>query len=312
MSSRARRVFKVGSAIIALALAAYCLELAIPKRDYFVRRAGELVQHQHRQEPVGDDWYEHVHLVSSSGLEIDMRVYRPAFDGEQPLPVLLLLGGYKTGKDAVELVGAAEGIAYAAIDYPYTGRHDLGSFWGSVNAIPGAQQAFLDAPSGLMLALQWLYEQPWADKARIELAGVSLGVPFAAPAGALESRFSRVWLLHGGGNNTAWVYGNTRRRIENDFLRAVTTRLALFAVYGNSFDTPKWVAEIAPRPLVIVLARDDDFVPAAAKEPLIEAAGKPHVELLWTDGRHIQPSRRDELQQLLRIVKNAVKDQARP
>ena len=295
MSSRRRRLLKAAGLIIALAVAAYCLELAIPKRDYFLRRTGQLEEIQHHRERTGDEWHEHVHLVSSSGLEIDMRVYRPDYDGERALPVLLLLGGFRTGKDA--------------IDYPYTGQHDLGTFWGSVRAIPGAQQAFLDAPAGLMLALQWLLEQPWADEERIELAGVSLGVPFAAPAGALEQRFSRVWLLHGGGNNTAWVDGSTRRRIRNDFLRGLATRLTLFAVYGNSFDTERWIKEIAPRPLVIVLARDDDFVPQLAKEPLIRAAESPHIELLWTDGRHIQPSRQKELQQLLRLVKAGISDQ---
>jgi hypothetical protein len=309
MSFRRRRILKAAGLIIALAVAAYCLELAIPKRDFFLRRAGLLEEFQHRRERTGDEWHEHVHLVSSSGLEIDMRVYRPDFDGERTLPVLLLLGGFRTGKDAVELVGATEGIAYAAIDYPYTGQHDLSTFWGSMRAIPGAQQAFLDTPAGLMLALQWLLDQPWADEDRIELAGVSLGVPFAAPAGALEQRFSRVWLLHGGGNNTAWVYGSTHRRITNDFLRGLATRLTLFAVYGNSFDTERWITEIAPRPLVVVLARDDDFVPQVAKEPLIRAAESPHIELLWTDGRHIQPSRQKELQQLLRLVKAGIRDQ---
>ena len=309
MSSRRRRIVKAASLIVVLAAAAYCLELAIPKRDHFVRRAGDLVDYQHREERTGEDWFEYVHLVSSSGLEIDMRVYRPDYDGEQTLPVLVLLGGFNTGKDAVELVGEADGIAYAAIDYPYTGRHDLGTFWGSIAAIPGAQKAFLDAPAGLMLALQWLLEQPWADTGRIELAGISLGVPFAAPAGALEQRFSRVWLLHGGGDNAAWVSANVSHRIENDFLRGLATRLTLFAVYGNSFDTKRWVMEIAPRPLVVVLARNDDFVPQAAKEPMILAADSPYVELLWTDGRHIQPTRQRELEELVRLVKARVRDQ---
>lgn len=306
MSFNGKRIVAVASFVAVLALAAHCIELALPKRDHFVRRAGSIVAEEHTETRNGENWYEDVHLVSSSGLEIDMRVYRPDFDGTNPLPVLLLLGGYQTGKDAVDLVGATEGIVYAAIDYPYNGAHNLSTFWGSVTAIPGARRAFLDAPAGLMLALQWLLDQPWADTQRVELAGVSLGVPFAAPAGALDSRFSRIWLLHGGGDNTLWVAGNMRRRIHSDFLRTLTTRLALFAVYGNSFDTVRWSGEIAPRPLVIVLARDDDFVSREAQEPLIRAADSPHIELLWTDGRHVGPSRRGELQQLLGLIKRRI------
>ena len=231
-----------------------------------------------------------------------MRVFRPDYDDQRKLPVLLLLGGYRTGKDAVDLVGEPQGIAYAAIDYPYRGTQPLSSFAGSVAAIPSVQRAFLDSPPAVLMALNWLLEQPWVDEQRIELAGVSLGVPFAAPAGALDERFSRVWLMHGGGNNVDWVAGNLYGQIESDLLRRLVARVALFAVYGNSFDTRRWIPEIAPRPLIIVMARDDDFVPRKAQQPMLEAARQPNVELLWTQGRHIGPRREDELRQLLAIV----------
>jgi hypothetical protein len=65
--------------------------------------------------------------------------------------------------------------------------------------------------------------------------------------------------------------------------------------------------EIAPRPLIIVAARDDDYVPRSAQKPLEQAAAaSPHIELIWTDGRHIGPNRGNELQQLLAIVRNRV------
>ena len=89
-------------------------------------------------------------------------------------------------------------------------------------------------------------------------------------------------------------------------MRQLTARTALFVVHGSSFDTRRWISEIAPRPLVIVAARNDDYVPAEAQEPLIEAARRDHIELIWTGGRHIGPSRGDELQQLLIIVRDRV------
>ena len=139
---------------------------------------------------------------------------------------------------------------------------------------------------------------------RVELVGVSLGVPFAAPAGALDQRFSRVWLMHGGGDNVHWVAGNLHDEIESDLLRQLVARIALFTVYGNSFDTRRWIPEIAPRPLIIVMARDDDFVPREAQQPMLEAARQPNVELLWTQGKHIGPRREDELRQLLALVRD--------
>lgn len=308
MRRKSRRILFVFAAAVLVAATVYCIELAIPKRAFFVERAGSLVEQQHTQTRHAQTTSESVHLVSSSGLEVDMRVYRPAYDGVRKLPVLLVLGGYTTGKDAVDLIGEPSKIAYAAIDYPYDGKHYLGDFWGSVAAIPGIQDAFLDSPPALLLALEWLLEQPWVDRERVELAGISLGVPFAAPAGALDARFSRVWLMHGGGNNVNWVSGRLRGRIENEALRRITTHLALFAVYGNSFNTERWIEEIAPRPLVIVMARDDDFVSAAAQQPMLEAARRPNVELIWTQGRHIGPHREDELGQLLAVVRARISD----
>ena len=95
------------------------------------------------------------------------------------------------------------------------------------------------------------------------------------PAGALDARFSRVWLMHGGGDNVHWVAGNLHDEIESDLLRQLVARIALFTVYGNSFDTRRWIPEIAPRPLIIVMARDDDFVPREAQQPMLEAARQP-------------------------------------
>ena len=91
-------------------------------------------------------------------------------------------------------------------------------------------------------------------------------------------------------------------------LRRWVARLTLFAVYGNSFDTRRWIPEIAPRPLIIVMARDDDFVTAAARAPLLAAAESPDVELIWTQGKHIGPNRRNELEQLLAIVRDRISD----
>jgi hypothetical protein len=113
-------------------------------------------------------------------------------------------------------------------------------------------------------------------------------------------------MLHGGGDNVSWVSHNARRHIDNDVLRHLTARTVLFIVHGRSFVTQRWIPEIAPRPLIIVAARNDDYVPPEAQQPLIEAARAEHVELIWTEGRHIGPNRGDELEQLLIIVRDRI------
>lgn len=301
-----RRAVIIGVHLFLVVVVSYGIYVGAPRHDYFIERVGTIRDAEVIEEDRSIDRSYTVRLLSSTGLEVNMRVLRPEVDVGDRVPLVLILGGQETGKDTIDLLGAADGIAFAAIDYPYYGDQDLDGFWKSIYAIPDVQRAFLDSPPAVSLALTWLLEQEWIDPERAELAGVSLGVPFSLVAGALDERFSRVWMMHGGGDNAVWVSHNARRHIENDTLRSLTARLALFAVHGNSFEPQKWIPEIAPRPLVIVAARDDDFVPRAAQLPLEDAARSPHVDLVWTEGRHIRPVHGDELQQLLAIVRNRV------
>ena len=298
-----RKILLIALALFCVVIGAYVLELAIPKRDYFIERRGVLTDQEIMESSQDGVVSKRVRLESSSGLSVDMRVVRPKTAPGETLPVIVVMGGEGTGKDAVDLVGAPQGIAYVALDYPYEGDQELDAFWESLTAIPSIQQAFLDSPPAMSLAVDWAEQQSWFDPDNVELVGASLGVPFTAVAGALDSRFTRVWLLHGGAENVPWVMHVGRRYVENEFLRGVLTRLALLLVYGNSFETLEWIPEIAPRPLVVVAARNDDFVPIDAQQPFVDAAAaSEHIEVVWTEGRHIRPTRRDELQQLLDIV----------
>jgi fermentation-respiration switch protein FrsA (DUF1100 family) len=301
-----RRALLLVLGVLFVTIVAYSIYLAFPRYDYFLERTGTVVDAEVIEEVREVDRSYTVRLTSSTGLKVDMRVLRPEVDVTEKLPVVVILGGQATGKDAIDLVGPADGIAFAAIDYPYDGSEDLDGVWKSVAAIPDVQRAFLDSPPAVSLALSWLLEQDWVDAERTELAGVSLGVPFATAAGALDQRFSRVWMLHGGGDNVSWVSHNARRHIDNEVLRHLTARTVLFIVHGRSFETQRWIPEIAPRPVVIVAAENDDYVPPEAQQPLVEAALQDHVDLIWTDGRHIGPNRGDELKQLLIIVRDRI------
>ena len=305
-----RRILLILLALVVAMIGAYALELAIPKRDYFIERRGVLSTQDVVESSADGAISKRVRLASSTGLTVEMRVVRPKTEPGETLPVIVVMGGEGTGKDAVDLVGVPQGVAYVALDYPYEGDQELDAFWESLTAIPGIQQAFLDSPPAMSLAVDWAEQQDWFDPDNVELVGASLGVPFTAVAGALDDRFTRVWLLHGGAINVPWVMYVGRRYVENEFLRGVLTRLALLLVYGNSFETLDWIPDIAPRPLVVVAARDDDFVPPEAQQPFVEAAAaSEHIEVVWTEGRHIRPTRREELQQLLDIVLSRIDTQ---
>ena len=305
-----KRRIRIGLLLIVGVLAIYIVYLGVPRHSFFYERIGE-IESIADIETRRDDSIQHtVELVSSSGLVVNLRVSRPIADGRYP--VVLVAGGHRTGKDAVDLAGAPTGIIYAAIDYPYTGDHEPRGAWASLQTVPKIQQAFLDTPPALALANTWLREQPWVDASQVELIGASLGAPFASVAGAIDDRFARLWILHGGGDNVAWASHAGQRHIENETLRRGVARFALWLTGSFSFDTPEWIERVSPRPVVIVSACDDDYVPREAQDALLATASSDHVEFIWVDGEHIRTGRTQVLQTLLDTVFNKINDDVLP
>ena len=281
-------------------------DLARPRHGEFVERRGVLVAAE-TAAPVhqsGGFTSQLVRLRSDSGLRVAARVLRP--EGQHdPLPIIVLLAGHRTGQDAVDLIGHPGKVAMVAIDYPYHGSTDVRSGASFFRSIRDIQRALLDTPPAASLVLDWLESEPWADTGRAELVGVSFGAPFVAVAGALDERFRRVWFIHGGAGNRGWIEHNLGERIPQGWLRPLVASLVHLLVYGNSFDTEAWVARIAPRPVVIIGARDDEQLPEHKVAKLYAAANEPK-ELLWTDGGHVDPRRADIVRALLEIVRERV------
>lgn len=236
-----------------------------------------------------------VRVRGDNGLAVDLRVLRPGGDAVRR-PLVVLLGGHRTGRDAVDLLGAPGPFVVAALDYPYDGPERPRGWRQTLATIPAARRALLDTPPAVLLALDWLLAQPWVDPARVELVGVSLGVPFAAVAGALDPRFKRVWLIHGGAGNREWFEHNLQTKVKTVWLRRLTSHLIYLLAHGPTLETGYWAPRIAPRPVIIIGAREDRRLPPHLVERLHEAAGEPK-ELIWTEGGHVD--RRPEAVRLL-------------
>lgn len=276
---------------------------ARPRHEVFVERRGQAVEAE--LEPAIDELggftSQAVQLRADSGLVVNVRVLRPMVQ-DAPLPVVVLLGGHRTGRNAVELVGHPGPAVMVALDYPYHGQFAINSAGRFFRAIRNVQQALLDTPPAASVVLDWLETQHWADTDSAELVGVSFGAPFVAVAGALDDRFRRVWMIHGGAGNRGWIEHNLRERIPQGWARPLVASLVHLLIYGNSFDTEDWVARISPRPVVIIGARDDIRLPEHKVEKLYAAAGPPK-ELIWTEGGHVDPRRPDLVRALLEIVR---------
>lgn len=269
--------------------------------DRLQARQGELVMATH--ETLKSDTAlvaERVTLVSDSGLEVTVRVLRPRHH-DNKLPILMLLGGHRTGSDAVALFDEVGERAIIALDYPVSKPVDPRGTFGTLAAMPVVRNAFFDAAPAIWLATDWVQEQDWADRDRVALAGVSLGVPFAATAAARDERIQALMLVHGAADNRAWIADNLGREINLGPLHAAVASVLNWIVYGPLHDTAAHVSMMAPRPVLIVGARADERVPAGQTDVLYDAAHMPKV-LRWTEGKHVQPSRRDIIDTLLGIA----------
>lgn len=286
---------------IALPLAWLRWESSQPRDAWWTERQGRIETAQtttattaHGQQS------DAVRLRSDSGLEVFFRVVRSSAS-PAPRPVLIVLGGHRTGSDAVELFGDVGEHAVVGVDYPYDGPERLRGALPIAKAIPSARQAFLDTVPAVSLVVDWLIEQSWVDRDRILLIGASLGVPFVTTAAARDSRIAGLILVHGAADNRLWLQRQVERRVDTEVLHYPLATVLHWLAYGPVLDTREHVSRISPRPVLIIGASDDERTPAGQTELLFEAAGEPR-RLRFTEGQHIQPNRPEIIAELLRVA----------
>ncbi len=242
-----------------------------------------------------------VRLEAASGLAFDLRLLRPDPLPAEPVPLVVILGGHRTGRDAVELIGDPHGTLLAALDYPYTGPERPRGVRQGIAAARSLRPALRDTPAAVLTAIHFLLGEADVDPQRIELMGVSLGVPFAATAGALDPRVSRLWLVHGGGDNRRWLEHALESRLPRSFWRKRAAGLLNHLAMGDSLDAARRVQQLEGRPLVLVAAREDQRLPAESLQAL-KLAGSPSIQVLWTAGPHVDPRRPELVRSLVSEV----------
>lgn len=291
-------------------------------RPHFDARRGTLVETIVSEPRVENGTSEQdVTVVGSSGLRITLAIRRPATaavataiatapgattsaadsspDGLRR-PLFLVLGGHERGKGAAALIGDARGAVFASLEYPFDGDHRAKGL-AILAQVPAIRRALFDTPPAVQLALDYLLSRRDIDPARVELVGASFGTPFATIAAARDTRVTRLWLAHGGGDVRSLIDRGLEKEIANRWLRAPVTSLAHVLANGRHFTPERWIADVAPRPIVMMNATDDEKIPKRSVEILYAAAREPK-ELIWLPGAHMQGSRPDVIRSLIDAV----------
>ena len=276
-------------------------ESHLPRDEWFGERQGQIESVATEQSiTVYGQLSESVQLISDSGLQVSFRVIRNE-EVDAPLPVLLVLGGHRTGSAAVDLFGDVGERAVVGVDYPYDGPEKAKGVITIAKTIPLGRQAFLDTTPAVSLILDWLLEQAWADDQRVIVVGASLGVPFAAAAAARDERITGLILVHGAADNRLWFQVQVARRIDAEYLHYPLATVLNWLAYGPIYDTNKHIAAVSPRPVLVIGARDDERTPPGQTESMFDAAHDPK-RMRWTEGLHIGPNRNEVIKELLRIA----------
>ncbi len=255
-------------------------------------------------------------LTSSSGLTFEIAVRSPVAGPRDSLAarrsvggapaagerrrLFVILGGHTRGKGAGALIADTRGSIVASLEYPFDGDHGAAG-WGALAQIPAIRRAFYATPPAVSLALDHLLARPDVDSTRIELVGASFGVPFATIAAARDPRVTRLWLAHGGGHVYGLIEQGLKKEIAFTPVRAGAAALGTLLISGPRFAPEAWIGQVAPRPVVMLNAENDEKIPRRSVDVLWAAAREPK-ELVWLPGQHMMGSRPDVLERLVSEV----------
>lgn len=274
----------------------------------FFARKGELQSTEVTlRRELDDGVLSEVTLYSSSGLTVQLALRQP----DRPLagrPILLLIAGQETGRDAVMVFPETHGVAVAALSYFYRGSGGFSRLGLAMN-LHKVQQAILDTPPAVMLANDYLLAHAGLDSGNLELAGVSFGAFLAAVPAALDPRVRRLWLIHGAGDPAVVLEHSLENKIPLAPLRALVARFFATIAGSEYLSSHIWVGRISPRPVVVVNGRADDDLPVTAVRALHDALGD-SGEIIWTEGGHIHPKRPETIIAVIDIMLQRIVQEA--
>lgn len=227
-----------------------------------------------------------VRLTSGTGLVATGRLLAPDRSARaRGLPAVLLNDGRELNGGALDHLPREFGdVVVLSLDYPSELPYalDLGALVGRADRLRRAARRI---PAAFSLGASYLASRADVDSTRLALTATSFAVPFAVIAAAADPRFRNVALIYGAGELADVVAANLELRPR--FLRGAVAWLATRPF--TEFEPERYVAAIAPRPIVMVNGDGDPQMPRAAVVALYRAAREPKT-LIWLRTGHLVPS----------------------
>lgn len=217
-----------------------------------------------------------------------------------PYPVVILvhgLGGHKDS-DYIRLCSEAltgQGYATLAVDSQYRG--DRARPGRNFELHPDSfltRDAIVQTVVDLRRAVDYLQTRPDIEKTKIGYLGFSMGGILGGILGGVEERIACFALIVPGGGLV-----NLAKKIDQYPLLkahwpvAVTPEvIQRVEAIAEVIDPVYYVGRILPRPLLIVVAKHDEVIPAESSAVLVEAshAKAPEQVKYWDTGHAVNPT----------------------
>jgi fermentation-respiration switch protein FrsA (DUF1100 family) len=231
-----------------------------------------------------------VHMTSDAGLVTTGQLLVPerARDaGSVPrrFPAVLLNDGRELDSRALDHLPSDFGdVVVLSLDYPAALPLEIHLRDALLHGRQ-LREAAEEVPSLFSLGAAYLAGRADVDSTRMAIAATSFAVPFAVIAAAFDERLRNVVLVYGAGELDRVLAANLTLRP-----RVLRQPAAWLATRPFSHLGPeRYVALIAPRPLVMVNGIDDPQMPREAVEALYDAAREPK-SLVWLRTGHLMPT----------------------
>lgn len=224
-------------------------------------------------------------LETENAGTIRIATSRPPHPVVEPLPLLVVLGGVRTGREALQFVPLHGRAILAAYEYPY--RPEASYERARVLQIPAIRRAILRVPAQVAVVADRLAAGGDVDTARTALLGFSFGAllaPSAQRVAAARGRpFSAVVLAYGGVDIQRLIEANLD--VRPAFLRTAIAWLTASALRPVE---PELHLPELPGAFLVVNGAEDRQIPPASARRLAELAPAPK-EIIHLAAGHMGP-----------------------
>lgn len=210
---------------------------------------------------------------------------RPAEATEEPLPLVVILAGLRTGRESLGVVGAHGSNLLVGYEYPY--NEETWYQRTRLAQIPVIRRAVLDVPWQVARVTELLRAEPDVDPDRASLLGYSFGamfVPAVQRVAAARGRpFEATILAYGGVDIGALIDANLR--IDPRPIRRSLARIAATLLHPVE---PELHLPHMQGPTLVIRGLADEKIPTRLSDRLVELTPDPR-EVVTLDAGHMGP-----------------------